>query len=130
MNPLVSVWGLLYNSLWSVTIPDSIHYNSVCASFPTGIANTFSYSLTECFNCADASNTPIPKYNFSSSLSCFSCSSSDVLSLVQKLDNNSAAGSGGITSRMMKNTATSILSLMPGRSPVLFLSLRPVTPML
>ena len=125
-SPSKRFWGYCKTHSGQATIPDSIHYNGVCASSPTDIANTFSQFFAECFNHADASNTPIPQYNFSSTLSCFSCSSSDVLSLVHKLANNSAAGIDGITSRMLKNTATSIcptlcrlfnLSLTTGRVP-------------
>ena len=114
MNPQVSIFGVIVKLALvrqpQATIPDSIHCNGVCASSPTDIANTFSQFFAECFNHADASNTPIPQYNFSSTLSCFSCSSSDVLYLVHKLANNSAAGIDGISSRLLKNTATSILS--------------------
>ena len=52
-----------------------------------------------------------PDYNVTSSISHFTCYPTDVIKLIRKLDNNSAAGVDGITSIMLKNTATSVSPL-------------------
>ena len=68
--------------------------------------------FSECFNRDDVSDTVIPDYNVTSSISHFTCYPTDVIKLICKLDNNSAAGVDGITSIMLKNTAISVSPLL------------------
>ena len=48
-SPSKRFWGYCKTRSGQATIPDSIHYNGVCFSSPTDIANTFSQFLAECF---------------------------------------------------------------------------------
>ena len=78
------------------------------------------------FNDSDVPDTPLPLYNYSSSISHCSSSSEDIHSFIRKLNNTSAAGVDGITSLMLKGTAYTVspilsdifyLSLSTGRIP-------------
>ena len=124
MNPQVSVFRVIVNckapsGQAAIAIPDSIHYNGVCASSPTDKTNTFSQFFTECFNHADASNTPIPQYNFSSTLSCFPAlavmfflSSKSLLFFFSSKSLPTVLLLLGLTGKLLKNTATSICPIL------------------
>ena len=125
-SPSKRFWGYCKSRSGQSSIPDSIIHNSIEANTPADIASTFSCFFSECFNRADGSSVPIPQYDVTSHLSILQCSSDEIQSLIRKLKNNSAAGIDGITSMMLKHTASSIspilcssfnLSLSTGRIP-------------
>ena len=125
-SPSKRFWGYCKSRSGQSSIPDSIIHNSIAANTPADIANTFSCFFSECFNRADGSSVPIPQYDVTSHLSFLQCSSDEIQSLICKLQTNSAAGIDGITSMMLKHTASSIspilcslfnLSLSTGRIP-------------
>ena len=68
--------------------------------------------FAECFNSADVSDFPIPKYEISSNLSICWCSIDDVNSFIRKLKNNSAARIDDITSIMLKCTVATVSPIL------------------
>ena len=89
-----------------------VSYKNVSAYTPVDIANLFGCFFSECFNRDDVSDTVIPDYDVTSSISHFTCYPTDVIKLIRKLDNHSARGIDGITSIMLKNIATSVSPLL------------------
>ena len=97
------------------SIPESIIHNSIAANTPADIANTFSCFFSECFKLCWWFHVPIPQhaqYDVTSHLSIFQCCSDEIQSLVRKLQNNSVAGIGNITSMILKHTVSSISPIL------------------
>ena len=111
-SPGKRFWGYVKSKSSQTSIPDLVSYKNVSANTPVDIANLFGCFFSECFNRDDVSDTVIPDYNVTSSISHFTCYPTDVIKLIRKLDNNSAAGVDGITSIMLKNTAISVSPLL------------------
>ena len=111
-SPTKSFWGYVKSRSGQSSIPDTINYKGTCASTPREIAISFSQFFSECFNRDTATNFTAPHYNLDSSLSHFRCNPGEVMKLILKLNNNSAAGVDGITSVMLKNTATTVSPIL------------------
>ena len=111
-SPGKRFWGYVKSKSSQTSIPDLVSYKNVSANTPVDIANLFGCFFSECCNRDDVSDTVIPDYDVTSSISYFTCYPTDVIKLIRKLDNKSAAGVDGITSIMLKNTATSVSTLL------------------
>lgn len=111
-SPSKRFWGYVRSQSGQSSIPDSINYNGCSVTNPYDIANSFSNFFSECFNRAVDSDSSIPNYSVFSSLTHIWCDSNGILKLIRKLKNNSAAGVDGVTSMMLKNTASYVSPIL------------------